>query len=80
MLACTVKSRPSLGCCPAPKRGEEEEEEEEEEEKEGKEASCLVRAGLSSYLYRLFITCVHLSMWRVASTPPQQRRGQSRAN
>jgi hypothetical protein len=35
---------------------------------EGKGASCLARAGLSSYLYRLCVTCVHLSMLGVVPT------------
>jgi hypothetical protein len=30
---------------------------------------CVARAGLSSYLYRLCITCVNLSMLWVVSTP-----------
>jgi hypothetical protein len=30
---------------------------------------CVARAGLSSYLYRLCITCVNLSMLEVVSTP-----------
>jgi hypothetical protein len=40
-------------------------------EEEGKGACSLARAELSSYLYRLYVTCVHLSMLGVVSTPPQ---------
>jgi hypothetical protein len=63
-LACTVKSR--LG----PRRhstARREEEEEEEEEEEGGVvgACCLARVGLSSYLYRQYVTCV----------PPAYARG-----
>jgi hypothetical protein len=47
------------------------EEEEEEEEEEGKGACSLARAGLSSYLYRLCVMCVHLSMLGAVFTPPQ---------
>ena len=35
-----------------------------------KEPLLLARAGLSSYLYRLYITCVNLSVLAVVSTPP----------
>jgi hypothetical protein len=38
-----------------------------------KEPLLLARAGLSSYLYRLCIMCVNLSMLGVVSTPPHWR-------
>jgi hypothetical protein len=49
----------------------------QERKKKKKEASCLARAGLSSYLYRLCITCINLSMLGVVSTPPQYSIGKS---
>jgi hypothetical protein len=51
-LACTVKFRLGLRPTPNVNRGKEE----------GKEACCLAQAGLSSYPYRLLVTCVHLSV------------------
>jgi hypothetical protein len=58
-LACMVKSRPGQGRHPTSKR-----------EKEGKkELVVLPRARLSSYLYRLCVTCVHLSMLGGVSIP-----------
>ena len=40
---------------------------------EKKESLLLARAGLSSYLYRLCITCVTLSLLGVVSAPPHYR-------
>jgi hypothetical protein len=59
-LACTVKSRLGLGST-LDDNGREE----------GKEASSSAQSGQPSYLYRLRVTCVHLSVLEVASTPPQ---------
>jgi hypothetical protein len=41
-----------------------------EREEEGKEACLIAQAGLSSYLYRLLVACVHLPVLGVISTPP----------
>jgi hypothetical protein len=60
-LARTAKSRPGLGPTLIERRR--------------KEACFLARARLSSYLYRLCVMCVHLSMLGVVSTPPQQGIG-----
>jgi hypothetical protein len=51
ILACTVKSKPD------PRRHSTAKREEEE-----KGACFLARAGLSSYLYKLRVMCVHLSI------------------
>jgi hypothetical protein len=56
--ACTVKSRSGLVSTPNVNRRKKRE----------KEACRLAQAGLSSYLYRLLVTCIYLSVLR--SFPP----------
>jgi hypothetical protein len=60
-----MERRLCLGPTPNVNRGKEE----------GKEAYSLAEAGLPSYLYRLLVMCVHLSVLEVVPTPPQAGLG-----
>ena len=58
------------------KKKKKKKKKKEKKKKKKKKGACgLARVRLSSYLYRLCVTRVHLPVLRVVSTPPQDNTG-----